>query len=90
MKLKRHKQFTKDLRKIKFTDEQFQKFIKYINLLLEGKNLPPESKDHPLLGKWKGFREFHLGGDLLVIHYRTEDELVLARIGSHNQLFKKI
>lgn len=45
MKLKRHKQFVKDLRKAKMTDEQFQKLAKYLTLLVEGKPLPPEAKD---------------------------------------------
>ncbi|WP_457756298.1 type II toxin-antitoxin system YafQ family toxin [Thermodesulfatator indicus] len=70
------------------TDEQFQKLAKYLTLLVEGKPLPPEAKDHELLGVWQGFREFHLGGDLLVIYRQTQDEIVLARIGTHNQLFK--
>ena len=89
MKLKRHKQFIKDLKRIKMTDEQFQKLAKYLTLLTEKKILPPEAKDHELLGIWQGFREFHLGGDLLVIYRKTESEIVLARIGSHNQLFKR-
>ena len=88
MKLRRHKQFVKDLRKVRLTDEQFQKLVKYLNLLLEEKPLPPEARDHDLVGNWQGFREFHLGGDLLVIYYQKGEELVLARIGSHNQLFK--
>ena len=88
MKLKRHKQFVKDLRKVKMTDEQFQKLAKYLTLLTEGRPLPPEARDHELLGIWQGFREFHLGGDLLVIYLRTQDEIILARIGTHNQLFK--
>jgi mRNA interferase YafQ len=66
--LKRHKQFAKDLKKVKFTDKQFEKLITYISLLLENKPLPPEAKDHPLVGNWKDFREFHLGGDLIVIY----------------------
>ena len=58
MKLKRHKQFIKDFRKIRLTDEQFQKLIRYLNLLLEGKSLPPESQDHELLGEWEGLESF--------------------------------
>jgi mRNA interferase YafQ len=86
--LKRHKQFTKDLKRVKLTDKQFEKLIRFVSLLLEGKPLPPEAKDHPLLGEWKDFREFHLGGDLLVIYRIEEEELTLVRIGSHNQLFE--
>ena len=86
--LKRHKQFTKDLKRVKLTDKQFEKLIRFVSLLLEGKPLPPEAKDHPLLGEWKDFREFHLGGDLLVIYRIEGEELTLVRIGSHNQLFE--
>ena len=88
LKLKRHKQFVKDLRKARMTYEQFQKLAQYLTLLVEGKHLPPEARDHELLGVWQGFREFHLGGDLLVIYRRTNNEIILARIGTHNQLFK--
>jgi mRNA interferase YafQ len=86
--LKRHKQFAKDLKKVKFTDKQFEKLITYISLLLENKPLPPEAKDHPLVGNWKDFREFHLGGDLMVIYKKEKDTLILVRIGTHNQLFE--
>jgi len=88
MRLKRYKQFIKDLRKVRISDEQFQKLAKYVTLLTEGKPLPPEARDHELLGIWQGFREFHLGGNLLVIYRRTEEEVILVRIGTHNQLFK--
>jgi len=88
LNLKRHKQFKKDLAKVKLTDKQFEKFIKYISLLLEQKPLPPEAKDHPLSGDWKDFREFHLGGDLIVIYKIENNNLILVRIGTHNQLFK--
>jgi mRNA interferase YafQ len=74
LKLKRHK--------------QFEKLVRYLSLLIDGKPLPPEAKDHPLIGDWKGFREFHLGGDLLVIYRKTLHEVILVRIGSHNQLFE--
>lgn len=47
-----------------------------------------QSKDHALLGEWSDFREFHLGGDMLVIYQLKEDEVVLTRIGTHSQLFR--
>ena len=88
LNLKRHKQFKKDLKRVNLTDKQFEKFIKYISLLLRGEPLPPEAKDHPLIGDWKDFREFHLGGDLLVIYKIDGNDLILVRIGTHNQLFE--
>ena len=88
VKVKRHKQFVKDLKKIRLTDSQFQKLAKCITLLAEGKPLPVEFRDHELIGVWHGFREFHLGGDVLVIYRSSGEEIVLVRIGTHNQLFK--
>lgn len=88
LKLKRHKQFVKDLKKMRLTDEQFQKFIKYLNHLLNDEPLPAEAKDHSLFGEWQGFRVFHLGGDLLVIYRKTKKEIILTRIGTHSQLFR--
>jgi len=55
---------------------------------LTDKQLPPEAKDHQLIGNWKDFREFHLGGDLLVIYKVEKKDLILIRIGTHNQLFE--
>lgn len=88
MTLKRHKYYRKDALKAKLTDEQYAKRIKYLSLVLEGKTLPAESRDHELLGEYKGFREFHLGGDMLLIYTVVDDVLYLQRMGTHSQLFK--
>ncbi len=74
--------------KVKIADAQYSKFVVYIALLIEGKALPAESKDHMLKGEWQGYREFHLGGDLLLIYLLKEEFLILVRIGTHSQLFK--
>ncbi|MEA3359268.1 MAG: type II toxin-antitoxin system YafQ family toxin, partial [Thermodesulfobacteriota bacterium] len=44
------------------------KYIKYLSLLLEGKALPLEARNHTLIGNYSGFKEFHIGGDVLVQH----------------------
>ena len=86
----RHKLFKKDLDKVTLTDQQFTKMVHYFSLLIERNELPSESKDHPLNGEWKNFREFHLGGDTLIIYYIDEEnnQIILMRIGSHAQLFR--
>jgi|GEM_PF-243514 mRNA interferase YafQ len=89
MELKRHRIFINDFKKLKLLDSQFAKFIKYINMLCEDLLLPCEARDHELLGEYRGFREFHLGGDMLVIHHRDDSVITLARIGTHSQLFKQ-
>jgi len=88
MNIKRHKHFRKDELKVKLTDEQYAKRIKYLSCLLKNEPLPSEAKDHSLIGEYKGFREFHLGGDMLMIYTIVDDTLYLQRIGTHSQLFK--
>ncbi|XOB61073.1 type II toxin-antitoxin system YafQ family toxin [Campylobacterota bacterium DY0563] len=88
MELFRHKKFINDLKKANLSNSQFEKMIKYLNLFLEDKDLPIEAKDLNLSGEWKDFREFHIGGDMLVIYHKDNDRITLARIGTHSQLFK--
>ena len=89
MQIKRHKFFRKDELRVKLTDEQYQKRIEYLSLILKNEPLPSEALDHPLAGEYKGFREFHLAGDLLIIYTVREDVLYLQRMGTHSQLFNK-
>jgi len=88
MKLFRTKIFQKDYQKLKMTDTQYAKYIKFLSMLLEGKELPLEARDHNLIGNNSGFKEFHVGGDSLVIYSTKDDILRLTRIGIHSQLFK--
>ena len=84
----RHKQFLKDFAKLNLSDKHFTKLIRYLANLVETADLPEEAKDHPLIGNWSTFREFHVSGDVLVIYKQTDTELILVRIGSHSQLFE--
>ncbi len=88
MELFRAKTFKKDYQKLKISDKQYAKYIKYLSLLLKGKALPLEARDHSLIGNYSGFREFHIGGDVLVVYYIEDDIIRLTRIGTHSQLYK--
>lgn len=59
-----------------------------VSLLAEDKPLPDCCRDHVLYHNWKGYRECHVKPDLLLI-YKTKgpDALLLARLGSHSELF---
>jgi mRNA interferase YafQ len=85
--LSRHKTFIKDMRTVRLTDGQATKLFLYVANLLNEIPLPPESKDHALQGDWVDFREFHLGGDMLLIYRIDITTVYLTRIGSHTQLF---
>ncbi|MDM8547697.1 type II toxin-antitoxin system YafQ family toxin, partial [Candidatus Venteria ishoeyi] len=37
--------------------------------------MPDEAKDHTLLGEYKDCREFHLGGDILLIYLMGNNEI---------------
>ncbi|MDC9728452.1 MAG: type II toxin-antitoxin system YafQ family toxin [Methyloprofundus sp.] len=88
MRIKRHKLFIKDFRKSQLTDGQFEKLVYFVNYLRENLQLPKESKDHALNGEYLDCREFHLGGDTLIIYLSTSTEVTLLRLGSHAQLFR--
>jgi len=64
------------------------KYVRFLSLLLEGKSLPLEARDHSLIGNFSGFREFHIGGDVLVLYCINDNILRLARVGTHSQIFK--
>ena len=88
MRLFRTKILKKDYQKLKMTDTQYAKYIRFLSMLLDGKELPLEARDHNLIGNYSGFKEFHVGGDLLVIYSIADDILRLTRIGTHSQLFR--
>ena len=88
MKLFRTRIFRKDYQKLKMTDTQYAKYIRAVSMLLAGETMPLEARNHSLTGNYAGFKEFHVGGDLLVIYCIEDDILRLTRIGTHSQLFK--
>ena len=57
------------------------------DLLNSGKALPATLNDHPLKGKWKGFRDLHIKPDLVLIYRKTKTAIELVRLGSHSELF---
>jgi mRNA interferase YafQ len=88
MKLFRANIFKKDYQKLKMTDTQYAKYISFLSMLLEGKELPLEARNHNLIGNYSGFKEFHIGGDLLVIYCIEDNILRSTTIGTHSQLFR--
>lgn len=87
MQLFRTKTFQKEYAKIKMSDTHYAKYLTYLAILLKDELLPPDAKDHSLLGDYDNFREFHISGDLLIIYCIENEILKLTRIGSHSQLF---
>lgn len=59
-----------------------------IILLADDLPLPDKYNDHALTGKWINHRDCHIRPDFLLIYFkRGDNELFLARLGSHSELF---
>ncbi len=60
-----------------------------LEILCNGQPLPPQYKDHRLMGNYEGYRECHITTDWLLI-YKIENDiltLTLTRTGTHSDLF---
>ena len=91
MKVTRSSQFKKDYRLAKKQHKNIGLLIDVINKLSKKEKLPDNLQDHKLSGKMRNYRELHLTPDWLLVYKvdYDEDELKLARLGSHSQLFRK-
>lgn len=84
-------QFKKDLKLAKKQNKDLGKLFEVIDILANGETLDAKYKDHSLTGYYRGTRECHVEPDWLLIYEIRGDVLVLMlyRLGSHSELFKK-
>ena len=83
----RSAQFKRDARRMKKRGKDMSKLRRPVLALIQQIPLPDSQRDHPLLGVWKGYREFHIEPDWLVIYRVEGNELQMVRTGSHSDLF---
>ncbi len=81
--LRTSKDFNRDYKKVKLTTE----LIEVLHCLLNEQALASKYKDHNLIGNWNGYRECHIKPDLLLVYKVLNNELLLARLSSHSQIF---
>lgn len=84
-------QFKKDLKLAKKQNKDLDKLFSVIEVLARGETLPPQYRDHDLSGNYKGTRECHVEPDWLLIYEIQDNVLVLMlyRLGTHSELFKR-
>jgi mRNA interferase YafQ len=75
--------FRKDIQKMATRGHDILKMLYPLTLLLNGQPLPVQYSDHPLRGKWEGYRDFHIEPDWLVIYQISDEGLYLSRTGTH-------
>ena len=87
--LQKTTQFKKDCKRMKRRGADLRDLTAVIEQLQNGQSLPPENRDHELVGDFAGFRECHIRPDWLLVYYIQHDRLVLVcvRTGSHSDLF---
>ena len=85
----RSSQFKRDVKKAEKRGKDMTKLRALLALLIEQAPLPQQYGDHPLRGNWNGYRDAHIESDWLLIYRVVDDELRLARTGSHADLFKE-
>ena len=75
----------------KDVQKNLDKLFEVIDILANGGTLDAKYRDHDLTGNYKGTRECHIEPDWLLIYEICGDVLVLMlyRLGSHSELFKK-
>lgn len=88
MNLVRTGQFKKDYKRLRKQAEDLEDLRSVVEMLVEGKPLPPEYRDHTLSGRLKKHRECHIAPDWLLIYRIKGDDLILERTGSHSELFR--
>lgn len=84
-------QFKKDLKLAEKQTKNLNKLFEVIEILANGETLDARYKDHGLTGNYKGMRECHIEPDWLLIYEIRNNILVLMlyRLGTHSELFKK-
>lgn len=80
-------QFKRDIKKAKKQNQDLDRLKSVIVLLAENQTLDDKYQDHLLTGNYKNFRECHIKPNWLLIYKIDNNELLLARLGSHSELF---
>lgn len=85
------KAFGKDLERLSRTGRYDMARLKAAILLLVANDAPlgQEWLDHALKGAWLDHRECHIGGGFLLIYRLEGNAIVLARAGTHADLFEE-
>jgi mRNA interferase YafQ len=81
--------FKRDVERQKKRGKDMTKLQAVIESLCHHRALEARHKDHPLAGEWEGYRDCHIEPDWLMIYLREGGKLVLARTGTHSDLFRE-
>ena len=80
--------FRKDLKKLLKRGLDKAKLLSVVKKLANGEQLPPQFKDHALVGDMVGLRDCHIQNDWVLLYTIENGALVLTlvRTGTHSDL----
>jgi mRNA interferase YafQ len=81
--------FRSEIQRLARQGKDITKIFTPLLMLLNAQTLPPQYLDHPLKGSWSGYRDFHVEPNWIVIYRIVDKILILARTGTHVELFGK-
>lgn len=81
--------FRKDLKRVTRRGYDLGALEAMIDTLRAEKSLPAANRVHQLRGDWTGYWDCHIRPDWLLIYKVTEEEVLLARTGTHADIFAK-
>jgi mRNA interferase YafQ len=81
------KRFEKELKLAKKRGKPIAKLIEVVEMLAKEEPLAEKHRQHRLTGNWNSFHECHIEPDWLLIYRIEEGFLILARTGTHSDLF---
>lgn len=88
LELVKKNQFLKDLKKAQKRGKNIKKIAEVVDIIRLEKLLPPKYRNHKLSGEYSEFWECHIEPDWLLIYKVVDNYLILARTGTHSDLFK--
>ena len=79
--------FKRDIKRCQNRNYNLKLLQDTIDILRIPQKLPEKNYEHPLKGIYKGYLECHIKPDWLLVYKTTDTELILARTGSHADIF---
>lgn len=80
--------FKRDLKRMLSRGKNHDDLLAIAYLLADNAPLPPNTHPHKLSGEYEGLWECHIESDWLLIYNITDKQILLARTGTHADLFE--
>ncbi len=84
MKIRFHRNFEKQYKKLRTNEKEKTK--ERLDLFIQDE-FNPILNNHPLRGKYKGYRSINIAGDLRAIYKYASDTRIFVAVDTHSNLY---